>query len=137
MNSLTRALPLFVLSCFGSSQRATAEMITRWEQGCNGDRCELFAVRDTRDRYVAAPQEEPDSSPVVTGEERVLERMSCTKTVVVPSDTYWAIVGILGAVGGNDAKRDGAPVLNPAEQNMLLFYNTVTEQTKGFSCGSR
>ncbi len=130
-------LTLFSASLFASFP-ALAEVKTHWQRGCVGDRCELFSVSDSRSHYVSTDQEPSNTSTSAVGAERFLEQISCSKTVTVPRDAYWAVVGILGAMGGVGATHSAsrAPVLTPAEQTMLLFYNTVMEQTKGFSCQS-
>ncbi len=82
-----------------------------------------------------SPSEQKPSLDLAYGLYVASDSVECSKTAIVPSPVFKAVIAVLSSVR-DDIDRNGsaAPALTPMQQTMLLFYTTIMQQTLNFDC---
>lgn len=136
------ARPLFYLTlfCFAPQWMAQAGS---WSAGpCGADGfCTMIAVQSEVEQRV------PQNSGVVVGTigddgfkpapvAQLTAKKICRKEVRVPRVVQDAVTRMFASVIDRGGPQALPASLTPSEQTMLLYYNTIIQQTMNFQCGN-
>jgi hypothetical protein len=126
---------LIVVTALIVSSSAFADDVFDFGNQCKDGICEIFRVSDSISRGINNSSNVPGSngSVIIVDTAPKVATVSCWKSARVPKPVYKSIVSMMMTLRAN---RDGsAPAAyTPAQQTMLLFYNTIMQQTLNFSC---
>ena len=131
-------------SLAGFPWMAQGNSLGQWIPGkCNDDgTCSLISI-ELEVSQKSAPQkggivvgsiDDDGFKPLNSDKNSV--RKTCRKEVRVPRTVYDAVTQMFNGIAARGA--DGQPPSNftPAEQTMLLYYNTIMQQTMNFNCNN-
>lgn len=107
---------------------------------CGGDGfCTIISVQHEVEQRI------PHNSSVVIGtitDDRftpapvahTASKKTCRKEVRVPRAVHRAVTKMFEVIDDKGGAQGFPPTLSPAEQTMLLYYNTIMQQTVNFQC---
>jgi hypothetical protein len=131
MRALTTILLLFCIS--------TPVVANDFDVGgnCKNGICEIFRVTDNQTHHFNDSGIVPGSNGGVvivdTSQKKV--KIECWKAARVPKPIYRSIMKMMESLA--PALEDPPPAFTPAQQTMLLFYNTIMQQTQNFNCAGQ
>ncbi|MEN9530169.1 MAG: hypothetical protein RI932_2042 [Pseudomonadota bacterium] len=136
-----RFLMMLLLSC---SAHAQASDVEQWTPGnCAADGyCSLIRVEHEVSQNSPASSGgvmvgtiDSDGFKPVQGT-TLTAKKTCRKEVRVPKVVFEAVTQMFRSVLSRGDQNALPASLNPAEQTMLLYYNTIMQQTMNFQCSN-
>lgn len=123
---------VFILLLLSSFSLVASDL--NLNENCRGGICEIFRVTDSVTKRVAnnTNVSGSDGGVILVDTEPKTVTKTCWKAARMPRPIYDAIIKMMKSLG--DPNEDTPVVYTPAQQTMLLFYNTLMQQTLNFKC---
>lgn len=101
---------------------------------CKNGICEIFRVTDSYSKDVIRSENVAGSNGgvIIVDTEPKVATVSCWKAARVPKPVYDSIIAMMKSLRGSNGRVP--TTFTPAQQTMLLFYNTIMQQTLNYSC---